>query len=101
MVTAHNPSNGRVLRAANSLNRYQRPPTFIEALGGCAAAEGVKGQSYLTRGLPASIHDMKLLTHNMLTSHVKGVKNGFPLRILVCLLTALSRVCALCAGKEG
>ncbi|CAI8055529.1 Multifunctional methyltransferase subunit TRM112-like protein [Geodia barretti] len=25
---------------------------------------------------------MKLLTHNMLTSHVKGVKNGFPLRIL-------------------
>ena len=26
---------------------------------------------------------MKLLTHNMLTSHVKGVKNGFPLRILV------------------
>lgn len=27
---------------------------------------------------------MKLLTHNMLTSHVKGVKNGFPLKILVC-----------------
>lgn len=25
---------------------------------------------------------MKLLTHNMLTSHVKGVKNGYPLRIL-------------------
>ena len=26
---------------------------------------------------------MKLLTHNMLTSHVKGVTNGYPLRILV------------------
>lgn len=26
---------------------------------------------------------MKLLTHNMLTSHVKAVKNGYPLRILV------------------
>lgn len=25
---------------------------------------------------------MKLLTHNMLTSHVKGVKNGYPLRML-------------------
>ena len=25
---------------------------------------------------------MKLLTHNMLTSHVKGVKNGYPLRVL-------------------
>ena len=25
---------------------------------------------------------MKLLTHNMLTSHIKGVKNGYPLRIL-------------------
>lgn len=25
---------------------------------------------------------MKLLTHNMLTSHVKGVKNGYPLKIL-------------------
>ena len=25
---------------------------------------------------------MKLLTHNMLTSHVKGVKDGYPLRIL-------------------
>lgn len=25
---------------------------------------------------------MKLLTHNMLTSHVKGVKNGYPLRLL-------------------
>ena len=26
---------------------------------------------------------MKLLTHNMLTSHVKGVKNGYPLVINV------------------
>ncbi|XP_071791211.1 multifunctional methyltransferase subunit TRM112-like protein [Asterias amurensis] len=26
---------------------------------------------------------MKLLTHNMLTSHVKGVKNGYPLKIEV------------------
>ena len=26
---------------------------------------------------------MKLLTHNMLTSHIKGVKNGYPLKILV------------------
>lgn len=25
---------------------------------------------------------MKLLTHNMLTSHVRGVKNGYPLKIL-------------------
>ncbi len=25
---------------------------------------------------------MKLLTHNMLTSHVKGVKNGYPLKVL-------------------
>lgn len=25
---------------------------------------------------------MKLLTHNMLTSHVKGVKNGYPLVVL-------------------
>ena len=25
---------------------------------------------------------MKLLTHNMLASHVKGVKNGYPLRVL-------------------
>jgi len=24
---------------------------------------------------------MKLLTHNMLTSHVKGVKNGYPLKV--------------------
>ena len=32
---------------------------------------------------------MKLLTHNMLTSHVKGVKNGFPLRILVGQLVVL------------
>lgn len=31
---------------------------------------------------------MKLLTHNMLTSHVKGVKNGYPLRILVILVHA-------------
>ena len=31
---------------------------------------------------------MKLLTHNMLTSHVKGVKNGFPLKILVWLYTS-------------
>lgn len=26
---------------------------------------------------------MRLLTHNMLTSHVKGVKNGYPLGIEV------------------
>ena len=26
---------------------------------------------------------MKLLLHNMLTSHVKGVKNGYPLKLLV------------------
>lgn len=26
---------------------------------------------------------MKLITHNMLTSHVKGVKNGYPLVINV------------------
>lgn len=25
---------------------------------------------------------MKLLTHNMLTSHVKGVKNGYPLLLV-------------------
>lgn len=31
---------------------------------------------FLTRAL-----GMKLLTHNMLTSHVKGVKNGYPLKI--------------------
>lgn len=24
---------------------------------------------------------MKLLTHNMLSSHIKGVQNGFPLKI--------------------
>ncbi len=29
------------------------------------------------------IRTMKLLTHNMLTSHVKGVKNGYPLKIEV------------------
>ncbi|XP_022107235.1 multifunctional methyltransferase subunit TRM112-like protein [Acanthaster planci] len=29
------------------------------------------------------IRRMKLLTHNMLTSHVKGVKNGYPLKIEV------------------
>ncbi|XP_071961920.1 multifunctional methyltransferase subunit TRM112-like protein [Antedon mediterranea] len=27
------------------------------------------------------IRKMKLLTHNMLTSHVKGVSNGYPLKI--------------------
>ncbi|XP_072031043.1 multifunctional methyltransferase subunit TRM112-like protein [Amphiura filiformis] len=27
------------------------------------------------------IRTMKLLTHNMLTSHVKGVTNGYPLKI--------------------
>ncbi|XP_054758583.2 multifunctional methyltransferase subunit TRM112-like protein [Lytechinus pictus] len=27
------------------------------------------------------VRTMKLLTHNMLTSHVKGVKNGYPLKI--------------------
>ncbi|XP_071504386.1 multifunctional methyltransferase subunit TRM112-like protein [Diadema setosum] len=27
------------------------------------------------------IRAMKLITHNMLTSHVKGVKNGYPLKI--------------------
>ena len=26
---------------------------------------------------------MKLLTHNMLTSHVKGVVNGYPLKLIV------------------
>ncbi len=26
--------------------------------------------------------EMKLLTHNMLTSHVKGVKNGYPLKLV-------------------
>lgn len=26
---------------------------------------------------------MKLLTHNMMTSHVKGVKNGYPLKLMV------------------
>lgn len=29
---------------------------------------------------------MKLLTHNMLTSHMKGVKNGYPFKILVSTL---------------
>ena len=29
------------------------------------------------------VEDMRLLTHNMLASHVKGVKNGFPLAIEV------------------
>ena len=28
-------------------------------------------------------NNMKLLTHNMLTSHMKGVKNGYPLVINV------------------
>jgi len=32
---------------------------------------------------------MKLLTHNMLTSHVKGVKNGYPLVINVSFSTIL------------
>lgn len=35
------------------------------------------------QGLTPHVVKMKLLTHNMLTSHVKGVKNGYPLRILV------------------
>ena len=30
-----------------------------------------------------SLVKMRLLTHNMLASHVKGVKNGFPLAIEV------------------
>ena len=54
---------------------------------------------------------MKLLTHNMLTSHVKGVKNGFPLRILVCTCYLIRVyqitvcvcvcVCVCVAGEEG
>ena len=48
---------------------------------------------------------MKLLTHNMLTSHMKGVKNGYPFRILVRVLPVLVfvtvyqvllLVCSLC-----
>ena len=31
--------------------------------------------------------EMRLLTHNMLTSHIKGVKNGYPLRIEVKILS--------------
>ena len=33
--------------------------------------------------VPALIPEMRLLTHNMLKSHVKGVKNGYPLAIEV------------------
>lgn len=32
------------------------------------------------------VRKMKLLTHNMLTSHVKGVKNGYPLVVNVRML---------------
>ena len=32
---------------------------------------------------------MRLLTHNMLKSHVKGVKNGYPLVIEVQILPVL------------
>ena len=53
---------------------------------------------------------MKLLTHNMLTSHVKGVKNGYPLRLLVrtdehaidlVLFSYVSMCLCVCPGKKG
>ena len=57
---------------------------------------------------------MKLLTHNMLKSHVKGVKNGYPLLLRVRLLarfflslsltamvlSALNRVFSINRGGE-
>ncbi len=43
--------------------------------------------------------EMKLLTHNMLTSHVKGVKNGYPFKILVStLMNSSSYHGCVCAG---
>ena len=44
---------------------------------------------------------MKLLTHNMLTSHVKGVKNGYPLRLLVRLVHASQQTAQCnCVGVQ-
>ena len=39
-----------------------------------------------------SLAKMRLLTHNMLKSHVKGVKNGYPLAIEVQTLHLLHNV---------
>jgi len=35
----------------------------------------------LNSNIGAQLRTMKLLTHNMLTCNIKGVKNGFPLKI--------------------
>jgi len=37
----------------------------------------------VTHTLSRSFHNMRLLTHNMLASNVKGTVNGFPLKIEV------------------
>ena len=41
-----------------------------------------RGVSMLLSHTITVLKKMKLLTHNMLTSHVKGVKNGYPLGVL-------------------
>ena len=60
----------------------RRPATQVPLLG--RDARRFRTSVSLQGGSHASCRTMKLLTHNMLTSNVKGVKNGYPLIVHVC-----------------